>query len=564
MPMEDAGGGHRVLEDDTLAAGTDYGFVLDGEGPLPDPRSAWQPSGVHGLSRLVDHGAFSWTDAGWAPPPLARAVLYELHVGTFSPEGTFDGAAARLDHLASLGVTHVELMPVADFPGRHGWGYDGVALFAPKHAYGGPDGLKRFVDACHAHGLAVVLDVVYNHLGPSGNYLARFGPYFNERHPTAWGPAVNLDGAGSDEVRRFLCDNALMWLRDYHLDGLRLDAVHALADDSAVHFLEQLVDEVSSLEQELGRALVLIAESDRNDPRLVQPRELGGFGLDAVWSDDYHHALHAALTGERGGYYEDFGPLKDLAKALEDVYVYDGRYSSHRQRRHGRPVGALDRSRFLAYAQNHDQVGNRAQGDRLSTLVGVPALQAAAALTLLSPCVPLLFQGEEWGTRRPFAFFTDHAEPELQDAVREGRRREFASFGWKAEDVPDPQDPATFESSRLDWSEPEREPHRTLLDWHRRLLRLRRGIDRRGDSPVRARADEERRILVMERGPLTVVVNLGAETKQVAVSAERPRGVLLASADPQVSGAGVTLAPGVVVLGPETCVRLRENDRLQA
>jgi maltooligosyltrehalose trehalohydrolase len=563
-PLRGTGGGHWQLDGETLAAGTDYAFSLDGGPPLPDPRSPWQPQGVHGPSRAVDHAAFPWTDRGWAPPALATGVVYELHVGTFSPEGTFDGVIGRLDHLASLGVTHVELMPVADFPGHRGWGYDGVALYAPKHGYGGPEGLKRLVDACHARGLAVLLDVVYNHLGPSGNYLAQFGPYFGAARSTAWGPAVNLDGPGSDEVRRFLVDNALMWLRDYHLDGLRLDAVHALLDDSAVHVLEQLATEVDALEKELGRALVLVAESDRNDPRLVRPREMGGFGLDATWSDDYHHALHAVLTGERDGYYEDFGTLRDLAKALEDVYVYDGRYSAYRGRRHGRPVGSLDRTRFLAYAQNHDQVGNRARGDRLSCLLGVPALQAAATLTLLSPFVPMLFQGEEWGTRRPFAYFTDHDEPHLQHAVREGRRREFAAFGWPADDVPDPQDPETFEASRLDWSETSREPHRLLLAWHRQLLKLRRSLDRRGGEPVRVKVDEERRLLVMERGLLTVVVNLGTEVKDVALEPSRPRSILLASAPPDVSGAGVALAPGVVVMGPEAGLGIREVNRLPA
>ena len=442
----------------SAAPGTDYAFRLDGGPPLPDPRSVWQPQGVHGPSRVLDHGAFPWTDGRWQQGPLPSAVLYELHVGTFTPEGTFEAAIARLDHLVDLGITHVELMPVAEFPGSRGWGYDGVDLYAPHHAYGGPEGLKRLVNACHAKGFAVLLDVVYNHLGPAGNYLERFGPYFTARHQTPWGPAVNLDGPGSDEVRRFFCDNALMWLRDYHLDGLRLDAVHALVDTSAVSFLEQLAAEVHALEAHLGRHLVLIAESDLNDPRVVRPPELGGYGLGAQWSDDFHHALHTVLTGERDGYYADFGSLADLAKALTGTFVYDGRYSHFRGRRHGRPTAGLTGDHFLGYLQNHDQIGNRAQGERSSHLPNSGRLKIAAALVLTSPFIPLLFQGEEWGASTPFQYFTDHDDPELGRAVREGRRVEFAGFGWAPEAIPDPQDPATFARSKLDWQERARSP----------------------------------------------------------------------------------------------------------
>ena len=542
------------------AGAVDYAFVIDGGEPRPDPRSPWQPAGVGGHSRTVDHRAFRWTDEAWRPPPLEDAVVYEMHTGTFSPEGTFDGAIARLDHLVSLGVTHLELMPVADFPGERGWGYDGVALFAPKQAYGGPEGLKRLVDACHQRGLAVILDVVYNHLGPSGNFLGEFGPYFTDRYGTPWGQAVNLDGAGSDEVRRFLCDNALLWLRDYHCDGLRLDAVHALLDQSAVHFLEQLADEVGRLSRETGRRRVLIAESDLNDPRVVRPVEEGGYGLDAQWSDDYHHALHAVVTGESNGYYAGFGTLAQVAKALTSGFVFDGGYSPSRGRRHGRPLGDLPGHRLLAYVQTHDQVGNRARGERWSHLAPEPAVYAAAALTLASPYVPMLFQGEEWAASTPFQYFTDH-DRELGRKVTEGRQREFADFGWDPATVPDPQDPATFERSRLRWEERERDPHRGILDWHRRLIRLRRALPglRDGDrGRLRVAFDEHRRWLRMDRAPLAVACNFGRERAEIPLGEGTARALLMASGECEVGGGVVRLAPGAAVLGaPEAAAALR-------
>ena len=542
------------LDVPSAGPGTEYAFVVDGGEPLPDPRSPWQPQGIHGPSRVVDHAAFPWTDAGWRAPDLAGGVVYELHVGTFSPEGTFDGARSRLDHLASLGVTHVELMPVAEFSGDRGWGYDGVDLYAPKSTYGGPDGLKRLVDECHRRGLAVLLDVVYNHLGPAGNHLGRFAPYFTERHRTPWGPAMNLDEAGSDEVRRFFCDNALGWLRDYHFDGLRLDAVHALIDQSAVHFLEQLAREVEALEGEVGRPLVLVGESDLNDPRLVRARDEGGYGLHAQWSDDFHHALHAFVTGERGGYYADFGSLADVAAALERVFVFDGRYSAHRGRRHGRPAGGLPRTRFVGYLQNHDQVGNRARGERSAHLAAEAPLRAAAALVLLAPFVPMLFQGEEWGTRAPFLYFTDHRDADLAEAVRTGRRREFATFGWDPDSVPDPQDEQTFLRAKLPWEERDREPHRGLLEWHKRLLALRRSIRSLSDgrpSATRVRFDEQRRWLAMDRGEVTVVCNFAGARQRVGLEPGRPRHVLAACVHPALDEDGVEMDPGAIVLGSE-------------
>jgi maltooligosyltrehalose trehalohydrolase len=447
-----------------------YRYSIDGGDPIPDPRSAWQPDGVHGASHLVDasqrHGAPSHCT------PLCDAVIYEIHVGTFTPEGTYAAAQAKIPHLTGLGVTHLELMPLATFPGRRGWGYDGVDLYAPFPAYGTPAELASFVQACHAHGLGVLLDVVYNHLGPDGNYLALYGPYFTDRYETAWGAAINYDAPHSDCVRRFIIDNALMWLRDYGFDGLRLDAVHAIFCFTAVHVLEELAIAVRELGEKLGRSFLLIAESDLNDPRLVRPASHGGFGLDAHWSDDFHHALHRFFTGETDGYYADFNGLEDVARAFREGYVYQGEYSPFRGRRHGRPPTGVAPHQLIVSAQNHDQIGNRAAGERLSMLLQMPQLKAIAALTLLSPYVPLLFQGEEWGAQTPFLYFTDHQNAELGRLVAEGRSKEFSRFHRQGA-VPNPQDVATFERSKLDWSELAEPAHAELCDWYRRLIRLR-------------------------------------------------------------------------------------------
>ena len=512
----------------------DYAFVLDGGEPLPDPRSPWQPNGIHRASRTVNHRAYSWNDQLWQAKPLSSAIFYEVHIGTFTPQGTFIAAIDQLDYLVDLGVTHLELMPVAEFSGNRGWGYDGVDLYAPHHAYGEPDDLKRLVDACHARGLAVVLDVVYNHLGPTGNYLARFGLYFTHRYTTPWGQAVNFDGPDSDEVRRFFCDNALMWFRDYHFDGLRIDAVHAILDTSAMHFLEQLACEVKDLQAQTGRYLTLIAESDSNDPRIIRPQESGGYGVQAQWSDDFHHALHSVLTGERTGYYVDFGSLADLAKAFRRAFVYDGRYSTFRRRRHGRPTNGLSGHSFLGYLQTHDQIGNRAKGERSSHLMSVGRLKIAAALILTGPFLPMLFQGEEWGATSPFLYFTDHTDPELARNVTEGRRREFASFGWNPEEIPDPQAVDTFECSKLNWRERYEEPHAGLLAWHCRLIKLRREIPALSDGcldRVYASFDETAKWLVVRRGPVVVVCNLSQATQRVTPGINAATGLLLASED---------------------------------
>ena len=532
--MTPADSGWWRVEVELAKISIDYGFVVDGGEPLPDPRSPWQPSGIHGLSRTLNHGAFTWTDQGWQAKPLSSAIVYELHVGTFTPQGTFIAAIDKLDHLLDLGITHIELMPAAEFSGTRGWGYDGVDLYAPHHAYGEPDDLKRLVDASHARGLAVILDVVYNHLGPAGNYLARFGPYFTQRYATPWGQAINFDGPQSDEVRRFFCDNALMWLRDYHFDGLRIDAVHAILDASAMHFLEQLAGEVAELQTQTDRQLALIAESDLNDPRIIRSREIGGYGIHAQWSDDFHHALHCVLTGERAGYYRDFGSLADLAKALQRVFVYDGRYSAFRRRRHGRPPSGLSGHSFLAYLQTHDQIGNRAKGERSSHLMNVGRLKIAAALVLTAPFVPMLFQGEEWGATSPFLYFTDHKDRELGRNVTQGRRREFAAFGWNPEDIPDPQAVETFECSKLNWSESDTEPHSGLLAWHRRLIQLRREIPALSDGcveEVRVSFDETAKWLVVNRGPVVIACNLNQVTQRVPADIDPASRLLLTSTD---------------------------------
>lgn len=556
LAMQRDDGGWWTAEAAQVHHGVDYAYAIDGaQKALPDPRAPWLPYGVDGPSRVIDHDYFPWSDLDWQPPPLSSAVVYEMHVGTFTPEGTFSSAIERLDHLVELGVTHVELLPVNSFPGRHGWGYDGVGLYAPHGPYGGPEGLKGLIDAAHARNLAVIIDVVYNHLGPHGNHLARFGPYFTDRYHTPWGPAVNLDGAGSDEVRRFLIDNALMWLRDYHADALRLDAVHAFFDRSATHFLEALARAVDGLEAHVGRHMALIAESALNDPRVVRPYEAGGLGVDAQWSDDFHHALHAVLTGETSGYYEDFGRVEHLARALEHAFVYEGDYSPSFGRRHGAPTTGLSGHRFLGYLQTHDQVGNRARGERLSQLVDVPRLKIGAALVLTSPFVPMLFQGEEWGAGTPWQYFTDHPDAQLAEAVRQGRRREFAAFGWKPEDVPDPQDPATFRRSQLNWSELGQEPHRALFEWHRELIALRRRMPSLADGRldrVRVRFDEAQRWLVVERGPVTVVCNLGEAPCAVPVGAGRPQILHLASdRDLRPVGDAIQMPrTSIAVLGP--------------
>jgi malto-oligosyltrehalose synthase/malto-oligosyltrehalose trehalohydrolase len=519
VPMTRASDGWWTPAEPEPLGRVDYGYLVDDRTePLPDPRSRCQPYGVHGLSRTFDPAGFAWRDQAWTGRQLAGAVVYELHLGTFTPEGTLDAAIARLPHLVELGVDFVELMPVNAFNGDRGWGYDGVAWFAVHEAYGGPEAYRRFVDACHAHGLAVVQDVVYNHLGPSGNYLPVFGPYLREPGEdgeSGWGTRINTDGPDSAEVRRYVCDNVRHWFVDMHVDALRLDAVHAIVDTSHPPLLEELSLVASDLSAHVGRPLTLIAESDQNDPVLILPREAGGLGVDAQWSDDFHHALHVALTGEVEGYYADFAPLAALAKACESGFFHDGTLSSFRGRKHGAP---LDRNtvpgwRLVAYAANHDQVGNRAAGDRPAEHLDVDQLACAALVTLTAPFTPMLFMGEEWAASTPFPFFSGHPEPELRRAVTAGRLAEFARMNWDPATVPDPMDPATFTSARLDWAERDDGRHQVVLQAYRELIALRRQYAEL-TNPSLARTscavDEDARWFLMRRAGLAVAVNFGA------------------------------------------------------
>jgi maltooligosyltrehalose trehalohydrolase len=508
LPMVRGADGVFTTRADAAAApvGSDYVYVLPDVGARPDPVSRHQPAGVHGPSRVVAPAAFRWSDAGWRGLPLAELIFYELHVGTFTPEGTFAAAAAKLPYLRALGVTALELMPVAAFPGVRNWGYDGASLFAPHEAYGGPEELRRLVDACHAQGMALFLDVVYNHLGPEGNYLHDFGPYFTDRYRTPWGAALNFDGPDSDEVRRFFVDNALCWLAEYHVDGLRLDAIHGIFDFGARHILSEISDAFAVEAARLGRRAWLVAESDLNDPRVIRPSAIGGLGLDAQWSDDFHHAQHALLTGNRRGYFVDFGRTGDLAKAISDGFVYDGQRSAFRRRRHGAPSTQDSGERFVAFNQNHDQIANACLGRRLGQIVG-PERQKVAALVLFStPALPLLFQGEEYGEEARFDYFTSHGDPALAEAVRQGRHREYEHLLEEGADVgtwADPQAAETFERAKLRWASIDRAPHAEMLAFYRALIALRRRLpplhNGRKDL-ARVAFDEAGRWLAIERG----------------------------------------------------------------
>lgn len=558
LPAADDGGAESVPltrgDDDWWSAdrdlphGTDYAFVLDGGEPRPDPRSPWQPAGVHGPSRVFDASRHAWSDAGWPGRDVRGAVVYELHVGTYTPEGTLDAAAARLDHLAALGVEVVELLPVAPFNGVHGWGYDGVGLYGVHEPYGGPAALQRFVDAAHAAGLAVCLDVVHNHLGPSGNYLGEFGPYFTEAHHTPWGAAINLDGDGAEQLRRWIVDSALRWLRDFHVDALRLDAVHALVDDSPRHFLAELADAVAGWEAEAGRPLRLIAESDLNRSEMVSPTGSvpGARGMDAQWADDVHHALHSFLTGETQGYYVDFGSAEVLEKALTRVFVHDGGFSTFRGKDWGAPLDPgsdlYDGHSFVTFLQNHDQVGNRATGDRISRTVAPGAQAAGAALYLLSAFAPMVFMGEEWAASTPFPYFS-HLGPELGPKVTEGRRREFADVGW-ADETPDSQSAETFRSAVLRWDERDEAAHARMLAWYRELIAIRHSRPdvlepSLGSTQVQVLDDDT---LVMRRGQVTVAVTRSSSAVEVDLGAATE--VLASWDDPRELAPGRFLLPG--------------------
>jgi maltooligosyltrehalose trehalohydrolase len=541
MTRSDDGWWHATIETSPDAR---YGYLLDHDPTvLPDPRSARQPDGVHARSQLWDASGAGWTDADWRGRSVQGAVIYELHVGTFTPAGTFDSAIEKLDYLVDLGIDFVELMPVNSFAGTHGWGYDGVLWYSVHEPYGGPDGLVRFVNACHARGLGVLIDAVFNHFGPSGNYLPRFGPYLSSAS-NPWGEGVNIADADSDEVRRYIIGCALRWMRDFHADGLRLDAVHALFDTTAIHILEELATETDWLSMQVGRPLSLVAESDLNDPRVITPRDQHGYGVTAQWDDDVHHAVHTAVSGERQGYYADFGSLATLAETLRHGFFHAATYSSFRRRRHGRPldVSRIPATRLVAYTCTHDQVGNRALGDRPSQNLTGGQLAIKAALTLGSPYTAMLFMGEEWGALTPFQFFSSHPEPELARATAEGRKAEFAEHGWDADDIPDPQDPQTFARSKLNWDEVDSGEHARLYAFYRDLIALRRTETDLADpwlEHVVVDYDEDRRWIVMRRNRLVIACNLGTEATSVPVSGE----LVLSWNSPSI-GAKATELPG--------------------
>lgn len=538
--LDDEGNGYFSGNVPGAGEGDCYRYLLDGTDSFPDPASRFQPLGVHGPSQVVDPDRFRWNDREWRGLPLEEYIIYELHVGTFTPQGTFDGVFERLDYLVELGITAVELMPVAQFPGERNWGYDGTYPFAPQNSYGGPDGLKRLVDACHARGMAVILDVVYNHLGPEGNYLHAFGPYFTGRYHTPWGDAVNFDGPDSDAVRRFFISSALQWMVEYHVDALRLDAIHGIFDFSAYHILRELADVIHGLEASAGRPLLLIAESDLNDVRVIHPPERGGHGLDAQWNDDFHHALHAFLTGEQDGYYADFGSFRRIVKAFTKGFVLDGEYSRFRRRRHGSCSGGCSPGRLVVFSQNHDQVGNRMRGERPHEHLDRAQLMLAAAAVLLSPCLPLIFMGEEYAEPAPFPYFVSHGDPDLVEAVRRGRKEEFAAFSHQGE-MPDPQDEATFRSAILQIDLCRSGAHAGMFAFYRELIRLRKElvpVSRFQGGGMALSTDEERCLLTFIRqrneGRLLCLFNFGLDTRTVDLPAGRWR-VVLTSFAPESS-----------------------------
>jgi maltooligosyltrehalose trehalohydrolase len=550
-PLERLAKGYHEVILSGVEAGSLYMYRLDGEKERPDPASKYQPQGVHGPSEVTD-SRFPWEDGGWSGVPLKDYVIYELHVGAYTPEGNFEAVIPHLDELKGLGVTAIELMPVGQFPGSRNWGYDGVYPFAVQNSYGGPQALKRLVNACHLQGLAVVLDVVYNHLGPEGNYLWDFGPYFTDRYRSLWGSSVNFDGPHSDEVRRFFVDNALYWVRDFHVDALRLDAVHAILDFSAKPFLQELAAAVHEEADGLGRRIFLMPESALNDAKVIRSPELGGYGLDAQWNDDFHHALRTLVTGDRSGYYVDFGRVEHLAKAFREGYVYSGQYSVFRGRKHGNSSLDIPAQRFIVFSQNHDQVGNRMLGERLSQLASFEALKLVAGCVILSPFIPLLFMGEEYGETAPFPYFISHSDKHLVEAVRRGRREEFASFRWQGE-PPDPQDQKTFLRAKLNHSLRITGEHKLLYEFYMTLLGIRREVLPAAwlsKENLQVGTFEEEKLLVIlrpfEPEAFTLVLHFGSERKQVRLSL--PEGVWkkrFDSAEARWEGPGSCIADGI-------------------
>ncbi|QCR22796.1 malto-oligosyltrehalose trehalohydrolase [Pontibacter sp. SGAir0037] len=550
--------------------GTRYLYKLNEDTERPDPASCYQPDTVHTASEVVDHEAFSWTDQNWKGLPLEQMIIYELHVGTFSEEGTFEGIINKLPELKDLGITAIEIMPIAQFPGSRNWGYDGVYPSAVQNSYGGPDGLKRLVDACHQAGIAVVLDVVYNHMGPEGNYLRDFGPYFTEKYNTPWGAALNFDDAHSDHVRNFFLQNAIMWLRDYHIDALRLDAVHAILDTGAKHFLKELQEHVTDIEEQTGKARALIAESDMNDVRLLTPAEKGGFGLAAQWMDDYHHAVHTLLTGEVEGYYMDYGKPELLVKSLKHAFIYNGTYSEFRKRTLGNDATDLPAKQFVICAQNHDQVGNRMLGERITQLVSFDKLKLAAGLILLAPFTPMLFMGEEYGEENPFLFFVSHTDKDLVEAVQKGRKEEFSAFAWEGE-VPDPQSEDTFRKSKLQHSYKHNEKQNQLREFYKKLIQLRKtspALQKLSKQNLEAYFNEDETVLhLIHFGGSPAIYSLFNFSDQVQeIDLDQSQGknweVVLHSAAQEWGGTGAEtdLSQGKTIkLQPESLLILQSN-----
>jgi maltooligosyltrehalose trehalohydrolase len=562
IAMEKDAGGYWHASVEGIPPAARYLYRIGDERDRPDPASSFQPEGVHGPSEVVDHDVFVWSDSGWGGVPLAEMIMYEIHVGTFTQEGRFEAIIPRLRELKEFGVNTIELMPVAQFPGERNWGYDGACPYAVQNSYGGPKGLKRLVDACHATGIAVILDVVYNHLGPEGNYIWDFGPYFTDKYRTPWGWSINYDDAYSNGVRDYFVENALQWFGDYHIDALRIDAIHGITDMSAKPFLEELAERVEAFSASQGRKFYLIAESDLNDARVIRPRNEGGYGLDAQWNDDFHHCIHTLLTGERDGYYTDFGRVGDLARSLREGFVYSGQYSGYRKRNHGNSSKDRPAEQFVVFSQNHDQVGNRMLGERLTSLVSFESLKLSAGVVLLSPYIPLLFMGEEYGEEAPFLYFVSHSDPGLIEAVRKGRRDEFKAFDWKGE-FPDPQAPETFVRSKIDWTKREEGGHAILLRFYRQLIEL------RGKIPALSHPDhksvevyESRAVdcVFMRRwdkeDQIFVCFHFGEEDAAFAMPLTGIWRKALDSADAVWNGPG-SLLPGVIDGGKKETLRMR-------
>jgi maltooligosyltrehalose trehalohydrolase len=548
IPMQKSAAGYWQTTATDIPPGTLYTYQLEAKSDWPDPASKYQPQGVHSPSQVIDENAFIWTDTDWQGVPLAETIIYELHVGTFTQPGTFEAIILQLTKLKKLGINAIEIMPVAQFPGERNWGYDGVYPYAVQNSYGGPEGFKKLINACHKQGISVILDVVFNHLGPEGNYLSQFAPYFTSKYGSIWGTPLNFDDAYSDGVRNYFIENALYWFRDYHIDGLRIDAIQAIFEVSARPFLQELSDATTDLSQQLGRQLYLIAESDLNDVRVLRSKELGGFGLDAQWCDDFHHALHTLLTGENDRYYQDFGKCEHLAKSFKESFVYSGQYAPHRKRKHGNSAKAQPAHQFIVFSQTHDQIGNRILGDRLSKIVDFEGLKLAAGTVLISPYIPFLFMGEEYGEEAPFLYFVSHSDENLIEAIRKDKQQEFKVFEGRGE-FQDPQSPESFQKCKLNWEKQTEGKHKILWEWHQHLIQLRRTIPalkKLDKTSLEVSSIEAEKILFLRRwtddNQIFCILNFNKQ--QVTFTAALPQGnwkKILDSADSKWIGAGSTL-----------------------